>query len=70
MYTQQKRSTTKEENKMTHYTFIKDGLRYTTSRDDLYTAKKHLEYLFHIDLSGATYEERFKNRIVATGKVR
>ena len=55
---------------MTHYTFIKDGLRYTTSRDSLYTAKKHLEYLFHIDLSGATYEERFKNRIVATGKVR
>ena len=52
----------------TFYTFIKDGLRYTTKADNRYQARQHLEFSWSIDISGAAWEEWYGSRLVATGK--
>lgn len=52
----------------TFYTFIKDGLRYTTKADNRRQARKRLEFEWNVSLSGAAWEERYGNRLVASGK--
>ena len=52
------------------YTFIKDGQRYTTKASNRTEAQKHLEFLYRIDLVGAAWEERFKNRLIAEGTLK
>lgn len=53
------------------YTFItKDGKKYTHSgSNNRFEAQTILELAFHIDLSGATFQEYFKNQLVRTGLV-
>ena len=54
--------------KRTTYTFKKDGKTYSTTANNRLEARDNIEIRFGISLSGATYEEVYKLRVVRTGK--
>ena len=56
--------------KKTTYTFRKDGKAYSANAKNRFEAQEKIELDFGISLSGATFEEIYKLRVVRTGKVR
>ena len=55
----------------TTYTFItKDGKRYSAGGSNRFDAQDSIEAAFHIKLTGATFQEIYKLRVVRTGTVR
>ena len=56
--------------KKTTYTFRKDGKAYSANAKNRFEAQEKIELAFGISLSGATFEEIYKLRVVRTGKVR
>ena len=55
----------------TTYTFItKDGKRYSHGGNNRFEAQQAIELAFCIDLTGATFQEVYKLRVVRTGTVR
>ena len=55
----------------TTYTFItKDGKRYSHGGKNCFEAQQAIELAFRIDLTGATFQEVYKLRVVRTGTVR
>ena len=54
----------------TTYTFKKNGKAYSAKGNNRFEAQDQIELTFGIDLSGATFEEIYKLRVVRTGKVR
>ena len=57
--------------KNTTYTFItKDGKRYSHGGNNRLEAQQALELAFRIDLTGASYEEVYKLRVMRRGTVR
>lgn len=56
--------------KRTTYTFKKDGKAYSAVANNRFDAQEKIELAFGIDLTGATFEEVYKLRVVRTGKVR
>ena len=54
----------------TTYTFKKNGKAYSTKANNRFEAQDQIELTFGISLSGATFEEVYKKRVVRTGKVR
>ena len=57
--------------KNTTYTFItKDGKRYSHGGNNRFETQQAIELAFHLDLTGATFEEVYKLRVVRTGTVR
>ena len=54
----------------TAYTFKKNGKAYSAKANNRFEAKDQIEPTFGISLSGATFEEVYKKRVVRTGKVR
>ena len=58
---------------MTHttYTFTtKDGRRYNAKGANRFEAQQSIELAWGINLTGATFEEVYKLRVVRTGTVR
>ena len=56
--------------KNTTYTFRKDGKAYSANAKNRFEAQDQIELAFGISLTGATFEEIYKLRVVRTGKVR
>ena len=56
--------------KNTTYTFRKNGKSYSAAAKNRFEAQEKIELAFGTDLTGATYEEVYKLRVVRTGKVR
>ena len=56
--------------KNTHFTFTKDGNKYSATGNNRFDAQLHIELAYGIDLTGATFEEIHKLRVVRTGTVR
>lgn len=55
----------------TTYTFItKNGKRYSHGGNNRFEAQEALELAFRINLTGATFQEVYKLRVVRTGTVR
>ena len=54
--------------KRTTYTFKKDGKTYSSTGNNKLEARENIEIRFGISLSGATYEEICKLKVVRTGK--
>jgi hypothetical protein len=54
----------------THYTFTKDGKKYSANGKNRFEAQDNIELQFGINLKGATFEEVYKTRTVYTGIVR
>ena len=55
----------------TFYRFItKDGKKYSHGGNNRFDAQHSIELAFRIDLTGATFEEVYKLRVVRTGTVR
>ena len=52
------------------YTFRKNGKAYSAKANNRFDAQEQIELAFGISLSGATFEEVYKKRVVRTGKVR
>ena len=53
------------------YKFHKDGRDYTIIGDNRTSARLGIEISFHVDLSGAKYEETLRNgTVLASGFVR
>ena len=56
--------------KHTTYTFKKNGKKYSAAGNNRFDAQESIELAFGIDLTGATFEEVYKLRVVRTGTVR
>ena len=56
--------------KKTTYTFKKGGKAYSAAANNRFEAQDKIELAFGIDLTGATFEEVYKLRVVRIGKVR
>ena len=57
--------------KNTTYTFItKDGKRYSHGGNNPFEAQQAIALAFRIDLTGSTFQEIYKLRVVRTGTVR
>ena len=72
-YTTHNRNTPEGQNTMknTTYTFItKDGKRYSHGGNNRLEAQHALELAFRVDLTGSTFQEVYKLRVVRTGTVR
>ena len=54
----------------TTYTFKKNGKSYSAKGSNRFDAQLSIELAYHIDLTGATFEEVYKLRVVRTGTVR
>lgn len=57
--------------KHTTYTFTtKNGSSYSAKGNNRFEAQQNIELAWGIDLTGATFEEVYKLRVVRTGTVR
>lgn len=56
--------------KNTYYRFTKNGKTYCHGGNNRFEAQQAVELAFHIDLTGAKFEEVYKNKIERTGYVR
>ena len=55
----------------TTYTFItKDGKKYSHGGNNRFEAQDAIELQFRVNLTGATFQEVYKLRVVRTGTVR
>ena len=52
------------------YTLTKNGHKYSSYGNNPIDARDNIEIRFGIDLTGATYEEIYKLRVVRRGTVR
>ena len=53
----------------TIYRFSKDGKTYSANGNNRFEAQMNAELQWHVDLTGASYEEIYKLRIVRKGTV-
>lgn len=53
----------------TLYRFIKNGKIYYSDGENRFSAQLAIEVAGHIDLTGATFEVIFKNKVIRTGTV-
>ena len=57
--------------KNTTYAFItKDGKKYSHGGNNRFEAQDAIELAFRVNLTGATFQEVYKLRVVRTGTVR
>ena len=54
----------------TMYRFTKDGHTYSSKGYNRFDAQLNIEFMFGVDLSGATFEEIYKLQVVKTGIVK
>lgn len=54
----------------TIYTFTKNGTRYSSGGNNRFEAQLFIELAHHVNLSGATFEEYYKLRLIRTGIVK
>ncbi len=52
------------------YTFHKNGHSYSTKGNNRFEAQTSIEVRFHINLTGATFEEIYKMKTIRTGIVK
>ena len=55
---------------MTIYRFTKNGKTYSEHADNIFSARLNAELRWGIDLSGATFEEVWKLKVIRTGIVK
>jgi hypothetical protein len=55
---------------MTTYRFTKNGRTYTEGGNNVFSAKLAAELRWGVDLSGASFEEIWKLKVVRTGTVK
>lgn len=53
----------------TIYRFTKDGKTYSANGKNRFEAQMNAELQWHVDLTGASYEEIYKLRVVRKGTV-
>lgn len=54
---------------MTTYRFTKNGKTYTAGGNNRFEAQNRIEIAHGIDLSGATFEEIWKLKVIRSGRV-
>lgn len=54
----------------TMYQFTKDGYTYSAKGSNIFDAQLNIELMFGVDLSGSTFKEIYKLRIIRTGIIK
>lgn len=54
---------------MTMYRFTKNGKTYTAGGNNRFEAQNTIELANNVDLTGATFEEIWKLKVIRTGRV-
>lgn len=52
------------------YRFTKNGKTYSANGENIFSAKVNAETRWGVDLTGAKFEEIWKNKVIRTGTAR